>query len=423
MGEYHIVGNYKMNGEINVHGAKNAILPILAGTILVDSEVVIENSPKINDTLIALEMLRRLGSDLSFSKNTLKINNSTLISNAIDEELVSQMRSSIIFLGALIGRFKECQIGFPGGCELGARPIDLHLKGLKALGVYITEKHGVIYAKTKKLKGAKIILDFPSVGATENIMLAAVYAEGETIIYNAAREPEIVDLQNFLNCQGAKIRGAGTDKIVIEGVDKLYGKPYKIMSDRIVAGTYLVAGAITGGDIILKDVDLPSIKQISYKLEESGCIIKEYEEDNIISLKAPERLRAIEKLTTLPYPGFPTDMQSQMMTLMTVAEGTSILVETIFESRNKHINELVKLGAKITLSNDGMTSIIKGVDRLNGTVVYSKDLRGGAALVLAGLVATGNTVVKNSIFIDRGYEDIARDLSLLGCKIKKAEDY
>ncbi len=423
MGEYHIIGSYKMNGELNVHGAKNAILPILAGTILVDSEVVIENSPKINDTLIAIEMLKGLGSKVTFTNNTLVVDNSTLISNAIDEELVSQMRSSIIFLGALVGRFKECQIGFPGGCELGARPIDLHLKGLRALGVDITEQHGVIYAKTTKLKGTKIVLDFPSVGATENIMLAAVFAEGETIIYNSAKEPEIVDLQNFLNLQGAKIKGAGTDKVIIEGVASLKGKPYKIMSDRIVAGTYLVAGAITQGDIVLKEVDLPSIKQMVHKLEEAGCSIKEYDKDNIISLKAPERLKAIEKLITLPYPGFPTDMQSQMMTLMTVAEGTSILVETIFESRNKQINELVKMGAKITLSNDGMTSIIQGVESLNGTVVYAKDLRGGAALVLAGLVAKGNTVVKNSLFIDRGYEDIARDLSLLGCKIKKSEGF
>ncbi len=423
MGEYHIIGGHKMYGELVVQGAKNAILPILAGSILVDDEVIIKNTPKINDTFIAVEMLRSLGSIVKLNGNTLQIQNKNLSSNAIDETLVAQMRSSIIFLGAMIGRFKECQIGYPGGCELGARPIDLHLKGLRALGVEITENHGYIYAKANKLVGAKITLDFPSVGATENIILASVFAEGETVIYNPAKEPEITDLQNYLNAQGAKIKGAGTDKIVIEGVYSLKSKPYKVMADRIVAGTYMTATAMTKGDVTLLDVNIPYIKQMIYKLEECGCVIKEYEEENIVTIKAPKVLKPIEKLITLPYPGYPTDMQSQMMALMTVASGTSILVETIFESRNKHISELQKMGAKIILSNDGMTSVVKGVEKLKGTVVYAKDLRGGAALVLAGLVAEGNTVVKNCIHIDRGYEDIARDLAELGCKIKKSETF
>ncbi len=421
MGEYHIVGGYKMDGECTVQGAKNAILPILAGSILVDDYVYIENTPKINDTYIAVEMLRALGSTVKINGNKLEINNKKLSSNAIDEELVEKMRSSIIFLGAMIGRFKECQIGYPGGCELGARPIDLHLKGLRALGVEITENHGYIYAKAKKLTGAKITLDFPSVGATENIMLASVLAEGETVIFNPAKEPEIIDLQNYLNSQGAEISGAGTEKIVVNGVKKLFSKPFKVMSDRIVAGTYLVGCAMTGGTITLKDIDIPYIKQIIYKLEEAGCTFKEYEKDNIVMITAPKVLNPIERLITLPYPGYPTDMQSQMMSLMTIANGTSILVETIFESRNKHIGELQKMGAKIFLSNDGMTSVVKGVDKLKGTAVYAKDLRGGASLVLAGLVAEGITCVKNIHHIQRGYEDIVEDLSSLGCKIKRVD--
>ncbi len=424
MGEYHIVGGNKMEGEITVQGAKNSILPIIAGSILVDEQVIIKNTPKINDTFIAVEMLRSLGSDVKLVGNTLEVHNKDLTNNSIDEELVEQMRSSIIFLGAMIGRFKECQIGYPGGCELGARPIDLHLKGLRALGVEITEKHGYIHAKVKELVGAKITLDFPSVGATENIMLASVYAKGETIIYNPAKEPEIIDLQDFLNMQGADIKGAGTDKIIISGVTKLFPKPYKVMSDRIVTGTYLTACAMVGkgSNITLTNVNIPYVKQIVYKLEEAGCTFKEYEKDKIIMIHSPNILDPIEKLITLPYPGYPTDMQSQMMSLMTVANGTSILVETIFESRNKHISELQKMGAKIFLSNDGMTSVVKGVKKLKGTVVYAKDLRGGASLVLAGLVAEGNSTVKNSYHIERGYEDIARDLSQLGCKIKR-EDF
>ncbi|MFV0441880.1 MAG: UDP-N-acetylglucosamine 1-carboxyvinyltransferase [Lachnospirales bacterium] len=421
MGEYNIIGGMKMYGEIDIYGAKNAVLPILAGTILVDGEVVLKNTPKISDIIVATEMLRSLGAKIYREEDSLIVNNKELVSNVVDEDLVMQMRCSIVFLGALVGRFKECKIGYPGGCELGSRPIDLHLKGLRALGVTIREEHGFIYAKAEELKGAEINLDFPSVGATENIILASVFAKGITTIYNGAKEPEIVDLQNFLNMCGAKVRGAGTNKIVIEGVEKLNKyNCYEVMSDRIVAGTYIVATAMTGGDVTVKNVDSEQIKPILSKIEEVGCKVTIYEKDKLINIKSQNRLKAFDKLITMPYPAFPTDMQSQMMALATILDGTSIIVETIFESRNKHIGELMKMGGNIILSNDGMTSIIKGVKGLQGTIVTAKDLRGGASLILAGLVAEGNTTVKNSHYVERGYANIEEDLSSLGCKIKKS---
>ena len=298
---------------------------------------------------------------------------------------------------------------------MGARPIDLHLKALRLMGASITETHGFIDCEAAHLHGARIHLDFPSVGATENIMLAAVLADGETVISNAAREPEITDLQGFLNAMGAKVRGAGTGTIAIQGVKALHHAEYTIMPDRIVAGTMLTAAAMTKGEITLTDIEPEHLSPIVSKLAETGCTIHEY--DRAITLRAPQVIQPIDCLRTLPHPGFPTDMQSQMMAYLCLAKGTSICIETVFDSRNKHVGELKRMGANIILSQDGQTSVIQGVARLNGAVVAAKDLRGGAALVLAGLVAEGQTVVTHSGHIKRGYEHLAADLSALGAKI------
>lgn len=418
MGEFHIVGGNKIEGELNITGGKNAILPILASVVLSGKESIIKNCPNISDTYVASEILKSIGCSVNFQNNVLVVNSKDANNYNVPENLVSEMRSSIIFMGGVIGRFKKCKISYPGGCELGARPIDIHLKGLKALGVEIKEEMGFILCQTNELIGNRINLDFPSVGATENIMLAAVLAKGETIITNCAREPEIVDLQNFLNSMGGKITGAGTDRISITGVTSLNNTEYTVMPDRIVAGTYLIAAGITNGEITLNNVNINHMIPITSVIKETGCIITEYSNDNIITIKGTDKIKPIEKIRTLPHPGFPTDMQPQLMTLLGLAQGTSVLVETVFESRNKHISELIKMGGDILLSPDGMTFIIKGVEKYHGAVVSSKDLRGGAALILAGLSAKGKTVVRNSKHIERGYASICEDLKTLGANIE-----
>lgn len=416
MGEYHVQGGRKISGEIKVEGSKNAILPILASVVLNSGISVIHNCPRISDTFVSIEILEAIGCKVKMEGNTLIIDSSTANNFEVPEYLVTEMRSSIIFLGGVLGRFGNVKISYPGGCELGLRPIDLHLKSLRKLGVEIIEEYGFIICSAKNLKGTKINLDFPSVGATENIMLTAVFAEGCTVITNAAKEPEIIDLQNFLKCMGAKISGAGTDTIVIEGVKKLNDVEYTVMPDRIVAGTFLVAAAITHGSITIRDAVSEHIYPITSKLMETGCNI--VEENDKIYLKAPKIIRPINRLRTHPHPGFPTDMQPQFMALLTIASGASLIEETVFESRNKHINELMRMGADIILSQDGMTSIVKGVDKLNASTVCSKDLRGGAALILAGLAAEGKTIVTDSKHVERGYESIEKSLSQLGAEIK-----
>ncbi len=415
MGEYHIIGGKTISGEVKINGGKNAILPILASVVLNGGTSIIHNCPKISDTILAIDILESIGCRAELKGETITVDSSTANEFSVPAHLVRKMRSSIIFLGGILGRFKKVSISYPGGCELGARPIDLHLKALKNMNVKITETDGFINCETTELRGAKINLDFPSVGATENIMLTAVLAKGETIVTNAAREPEIVDLQGFLNAMGAKIKGAGTDTIVIEGVNELRDVEYSCMPDRIVAGTLLVAAAITKGDILLKNVNCEHIIPITSKLRETGCFIKEYK--NEIYLKSPQVIKSVDMLRTLPHPGFPTDMQPQMMAYLTIANGVSIVIETVFESRNKHVSELKRMGANIILSQDGMTSIIKGVDRLNGAIVESRDLRGGAALILAGLAAEGNTRVLNSEYVERGYESFEKTLRKLGVDI------
>ena len=417
MGEYHILGGRRLSGQLNVYGAKNAVLPILAAVVLNNGVSVIHNCPEISDTFMAINILKAIGAKVEQGGTTITIDTSGIDSCIIPENYVREMRSSIIFLGSMLGRFGQVEISYPGGCELGQRPIDLHLKGMRALGAVITEDGGFIYAEAAKLKGTRIDLDFPSVGATENIMLAAVLAEGQTIISNAAREPEIVDLQNFLLAMGAKISGAGTSIIVIDGVsaDNLHDVQYSIMPDRIVAGTYLSAAAITGGELLLTNIIPGDIHPITSKLIETGCEIKIT--DSEIYLRAPKRLKAIDRLRTHPHPGFPTDMQPQFMALLSRACGVSIIEETLFESRNKHVPELIRMGADIALLSDGMTSVINGTNELKGANVECKDLRGGAALIIAGLAARGTTVVKNSVFVQRGYVRIEEDLRKIGADI------
>lgn len=410
-----IEGGRKIQGELRVGGAKNSVLPILAATVLNGKINIVHDIPKLSDVEVMTKILRAAGCDVKRENGTMVIDSSKLDNHRIPEELVREMRSSIVVLGAMLARCGETIVSYPGGCEIGPRPIDLHLKSLREMGADIEEKHGFLICKTKGLKGCEIQLDFPSVGATENIMLAAVYAEGITIIRNAAREPEIRDLQEFINAMGGKISGAGSNTIKIEGVKELEAVEHTIIPDRIVAGTYLAAAAMTRGEIVLKNVIPEHLQSTIYKLKESGCRIL-YTHDTI-KLIAPDRLRAIESIKTLPYPGFPTDMQSQIMALMSISDGISIITENIFENRYKHAYELIRMGANIKI--DGRVAIIKGVPKLTGATVTANDLRGGAALILAGLVAEGTTIIENAKHIERGYDHIEDYLQLVGAAIKK----
>ncbi len=417
MGEYHIYGGNKLYGEVNSSGAKNAVLPILASCVLCNGTNVITNVPNLSDTKVCIDILESLGCKVKYSDHTIEVDSSTINTTVVNEELVSKMRSSIIFLGGLLARFKECTIGYPGGCELGTRPIDLHLKGITSLGAIISDDDGNINAKAERLYGSTITLDFPSVGATENIMIAATLSEGETVILNAAREPEIKDLADFLNCMGANIKGASTSKIVIKGVKELTPTEYNVMPDRITTGTFLIATAISGGEVLFNDVNFDHIEPIVSKLKDTGCMIKKYDKDNKLLLKAPDKILPLKKVETHPHPGLPTDIQPQLMALLSVASGSSMVIETVFESRNKHIPELIKMGANITVSKDGQTFLINGVKGLHGSHVYARDLRGGAALIIAGLKASGKTIVCNSNFVERGYENIEETLKKLGADI------
>jgi UDP-N-acetylglucosamine 1-carboxyvinyltransferase len=360
-------------------------------------------------------MLKSLGCTVKEEGTTLIVDSSAAEGWRVPGNLVREMRSSFIFLGGILGRFGKCVISYPGGCELGARPIDLHLMALRKLGAKIIEDHGYILCKADKLIGTRIYLDFPSVGATENTMLSAVFAEGETIIDNAAREPEIQDLAKFLNGMGADIIGAGSPTILIRGVKKLHGVEHTVMPDRIVAGTFLVAAAMTGGKIRLTDIEPEHLYPITVKMMEAGCSIRM--EPHSVYLEAPAVLKPIPLLRTHPHPGFPTDMQPQFMSMLCLADGVSMISETVFESRNRHIGELKRMGADITLAPDGMTSVVRGVGKLKGATVEAMDLRGGAALILAGLAAEGETEVLNSKHVERGYEMIEESLAEIGAKI------
>ena len=412
MSSYIIEGGKKLRGEVSVSGSKNASLPIIASTILNGGTTKLYNIPDIRDTRITLEILKYLGCKVKKSHGKIEINTKNMSDKEIPEHLMSQMRSTVVLAGAILGRFKEATFSYPGGCDIGARPIDLHLSAFKKMGINIEENYGFITCKCDKIISADINLDFPSVGATENAILASVLAEGTTIITNAAREPEIIDLQNFLNKMGAKITGAGTDEIQIIGVKRLKDISYNIMPDRIETGSFLCFAAATKGNIILEDVNATHITPIINKLEEAECKIEINK--NKIKIIAPKKLKAID-IKTMPYPGFPTDMQSIFASMLTTAKGTSVVVENIFENRYKYTQELNKMGAKIT--TEGKTAIIKGVRKLSAAKVKSTDLRGGAAMVLAGLVADGITEVTDVEHILRGYEGLDKKLRTLGANI------
>ena len=416
-----IVCGHELHGRVKISGAKNAVLPIIAATLLAqDKPCVLDEVPYLNDVCTIAEVLRQLGAKVDFNRqqHTLFVDSTVLKTVDAPYDLVRKMRASFVIMGPLLARYGKAKISMPGGCAIGTRPIDLHLKGFEALGAEIEIGHGFISATAPNgLKGTSIYLDFPSVGATENIIMAACMAEGQTILENAAQEPEIIDLANFLNIMGAKIRGAGTNVIKITGVPKLIGHNYTIIPDRIEAGTYMVAVAMTGGDIYIENAISEHLKPVIAKLNEAGVKIEE--DIDGIRVSCNKRPKAID-IKTLPYPGFPTDMQAQFMAMLTIADGTGLVTETVFENRFMHVDELKRMGACIKV--DGRTSIVEGVPSLNGCQVKATDLRAGAAMVLAGLVANGETEVSYIHHIDRGYDNLVEKLCGLGADICRVDN-
>ena len=414
-----VKGGNRLVGAVKTSGAKNAVLPIIAASILGTTPSHLDEVPMLEDVHTISEVLKCLGLAVECSpeKNVLDIDSTEITSYEAPYELVRTMRASFLVMGPLLARIGKARISMPGGCAIGARPIDIHLKGFEALGVKIEQGHGYIEASAPEgLKGTSIYFDFPSVGATENIMMAASLAEGTTILENAAEEPEIVDLANYLNKMGAKIRGAGTDTIRIEGVDKLHGADYTIIPDRIEAGTYMIAAAMTGGDIVVENVLPEHKKPLIAKLREAGAVVEEDIDKVRVIGKNP--LKAVS-IKTLPYPGFPTDMQAQMMAMMVIAEGRSKVTETVFENRFMHVVELNRMGAQI--STEGRSAVIDGPCKLTGCDVRATDLRAGAAMILAGLVAEGTTRIGDLHHIDRGYENIVAKLKNLGADIERVD--
>ena len=412
-----IQGGRRLSGTVKISGAKNAVLPVIAASLLASTPSVIEEIPDLDDVKTITEVLQYLGLNTRREPGRLFIDSTGIKSCEASYELVRKMRASFLVMGPLLSRFQEARISQPGGCAIGTRPIDLHLKGFEALGAEIIQGHGFIEARAPKgLQGAKVYLDFPSVGATENIMMAASLANGRTIIENAAQEPEIVDLANYLNAMGANVRGAGTNAIRIEGVKNLTGTTYAVIPDRIEAGTYMVAAAITGGDVLLKNVLYEHLKPLVAKLKEAGVAIEQ--DVDQMRVTASGGLRAVD-IKTLPYPGFPTDMQAQFMALMSVADGSSIVSETVFENRFMHVDELKRMGANIRV--DGRVAMLDGVKKLTGCPVTATDLRAGAALVLAGLAAEGQTEIGSVYHIDRGYDRIVDKLQGLGADISRRD--
>lgn len=416
-----INGGATLRGRVKISGAKNAVLPIIAATLLgQDSPSKLEEVPALDDVHTLTAVLEQLGVKAEFNadKNTLMVDGSQISSCEAPYDLVRKMRASFLIIGPLLARYGKAKISLPGGCAIGTRPIDLHLKGFEALGAKIDIGHGFIEATAPEgLKGARIYLDFPSVGATENIMMAASMAEGSTIIENPAQEPEIIDLANYLNVMGAKIKGAGTNVIKIEGVKRLTGRNYTIIPDRIEAGTYMVAAAMTQGDVFIENAISEHLKPVIAKLKEAGVTI----EENIdgIRVVCNQQTKAVD-IKTMPYPGFPTDMQAQFMAMLAVSEGTGRVTETVFENRFMHVDELKHMGANIRI--DGRTSVVEGVNKLTGCQVKATDLRAGAAMVLAGLVAEGETQVGYIHHIDRGYDNLVSKLVMLGADIRRVDE-
>ncbi|MBQ6574709.1 MAG: UDP-N-acetylglucosamine 1-carboxyvinyltransferase [Lachnospiraceae bacterium] len=417
MEQYIIKGGNPLVGEVEIGGAKNAALGILAASVMTSEPVVIENLPDVRDTAVLIQAMESVGTRVErIDRHTVRINASGIDNYTIDDGYIKKIRASYYMLGALLGRFNQANVALPGGCNIGSRPIDQHLKGFRALGVKVEVSRGMICAGCDNLVGSHIYMDVVTVGATINVMLAATLAAGKTIIENAAKEPHVVDVANFLNSMGANIKGAGTDVIRIKGVEKLHGTTYSIIPDQIEAGTFMFAAAITKGDVMIKNVIPKHLESISAKLIEIGCQIEEF--DDCLRVVATKRLSSTH-VKTLPYPGFPTDMQPQIATTLALSEGTSIVTESIFENRFKYVGELQRMGANIKV--EGNTAIIEGVDSFSGAEISAPDLRAGAALVLAALVAEGITIIDDIIYIERGYEDFPEKLSLLGAVIEKVD--
>ncbi len=415
MEKFVINGGNKLYGKVHISGAKNAAVAILPAVLLAEETCVIENLPQISDVNAILSVLKELGADIHFiNKNTVEINPKNVNSYMVTKQMAEGMRASSYFLGALLGRMNKARVAPPGGCDFGVRPIDQHIKGFEALGAKMSFESGMVDGKAFALRGASIYLDVVSVGATVNIMLAAVKAQGLTVIENAAREPHIVDLANFLNSMGANIMGAGTGVIKIRGVEKLHGTTYSIIPDQIEAGTYMTAVVATGGDVLIDNVIPKHLESISAKLKEIGAEIEEY--DEALRIKMDMRPRKCN-VKTMPHPGFPTDMQPQISTLLTVSSGTSIVTEGVWDNRFRYVEQLTLMGADIQV--DGKSAIISGVDTLKGAPVKAVDLRAGAAMIIAGLMAKGITEVEDIIYIDRGYENVVEKFSALGADIKR----
>jgi UDP-N-acetylglucosamine 1-carboxyvinyltransferase len=410
-----IVGGTPLRGEIRISGAKNAALPLMCASLLSKDPLRLTNLPHLHDVTTLLSLLRKLGVEVSLDDRMgVELHAERIDNPFAPYEMVKTMRASILVLGPLVARFGYAKVSLPGGCAIGQRPVDLHIKGLQAMGARIDVEHGYIDAKTDRLKGARIVMDMVTVTGTENLMMAATLAEGRTVLENAAREPEVVDLANCLIAMGAKIAGAGTDIITIDGVDALHGATHRIMPDRIETGTFLAATAAAGGSVRLRDTDASYLDSVVDKLREAGATITS--EDNAIRVEMQRRPKSVN-LRTAPYPAFPTDMQAQLMTLDTISEGTGVITETIFENRFMHAQELRRLGAEIETT--GNTAVVRGVAKLTGANVMATDLRASASLVIAGLVAQGETVIDRIYHLDRGYEAIEEKLAALGARVKR----
>ena len=418
MSQLLIEGGRPLEGETAIQGAKNSVLPILAATLLTGSQVRIENCPRLRDVEASIRILEALGCSARWEGDDLAVDTAGLCRSQVSDILMREMRSSAIFLGAVLGRCGEAELSYPGGCELGPRPIDLHLAGLRRLGAEIDEAGGLLRCKAAKLRGCDIVLSLPSVGATENLMLAACAAEGVTRIANAAREPEIVDLQGFLNACGARVSGAGSSTVTVEGGRPLHGCTYRVLPDRIVAATYLCAAAGAGGQIFLRHAEEPQLATVTAVLREAGCRIRAHEEG--LECCCDGRLRCVSRVRTAPYPGFPTDAQAVLMAALLRSRGSTVFEENMFESRYRHVDELARMGAAVQVS--GRVAVVSGVEKLHGATVCAHDLRAGAALVIAGLAAEGVTYVEHIHFIERGYEHLIRKMSELGADIRKIED-
>ena len=415
MEQYVVKGGVPLCGEVSIGGAKNAALGILAAAIMTDETVTIENVPNVRDTKVLLQAIEGIGAKVKYIyNNTVQINGGSICDLNVEYEYIRKIRASYYLLGALLGKYNESNVALPGGCNIGSRPIDQHLKGFKALGAKVNIDHGVVSAKAEKLVGGHIYFDVVTVGATINLMMAACMADGETILENAAKEPHIVDVANFLNAMGANIKGAGTDVIRIRGVERLHGCTYSIIPDQIEAGTFMMAAAATHGDVVIKDVIPKHLEATTAKLEEIGCEVEEF--DDAVRVRAPKRLHRTH-VKTLPYPGYPTDMQPQIAVTLALAEGTSIVTESIFENRFKYADELSRMGANIKV--EGNSAIIDVVKKLTGARVSAPDLRAGAALVIAGLAADGITIVDDIVYIQRGYENFEEKLRSLGAEIER----